>query len=540
MTTITSVFRMPSWIVLVVMLWLPSTLSFVFNPPIIRSQDISLSATSDSSLPLPTPASTYIATCIPGLAHVLAEELQEIHHDITDVSVSGNSAVTFVATREASLHALCWVRTAHRLLEMIASSEFDLLYDRNDLHAFVKQAVDVKSLLGDGQGGLLTLSVKTILNKPGQLPQDLSHSHYTALTIKNALCDVVRDLRGDRPSVDVDDPDVPLVAILLGSEGGAVVTLYRSLHPPGSLHKRGYRSGDAIHKAAMKESLAAGLLREAGWHRRLESAKNNESERLRLVDPMAGSGSFLLEAAMMAADISPGLMRIRCKVPGQSLPPVTRWKSDIDVEKMWKGVVLEASQRAKNGLQWIRSDPSKIHLLANDIHPGALDILDQSLFSAGLQSLVEVTNMDCYDLKMTEDIPHLIVTNPPWGVRLTEDVEESWEGLRHFIRDACPAGTEAWILSGHKGATGQLKLRRDRMIPIQTGEQTLRWIQYTIRAPREVKAEEGKDDPRGHRKPKEKRSVKVKNFAEAANKPRKAATAVKSGGKKPANEWLVD
>ena len=66
------------------------------------------------------------------------------------------------------------------------------------------------------------------------------------------------------------------------------------------------------------------------------------------------------------------------------------------------------------------------------------------------------------------------------GVRLTEDIEESWEGLRHFIRDKCPDGTEVYILSGDKTATATLKLKRDRMIPLQTGDQHLRWIQYSI------------------------------------------------------------
>ena len=118
--------------------------------------------------------------------------------------------------------------------------------------------------------------MKTILNNPRQLPKDLSHSHYTALSVKNSLCDVVRDMRGDRPDVDVDNPDLPLVAILRGmgdsrfDDGAASLSIYKSLHPPGSLHKRGYRSGGAMHKAAMKESMAAGLLLEAGWNEKVQ------------------------------------------------------------------------------------------------------------------------------------------------------------------------------------------------------------------------------------------------------------------------------
>eukprot|EP00980_Cylindrotheca_fusiformis_P022851 scaffold9846_cov122-Cylindrotheca_fusiformis.AAC.4 len=458
----------------------PISFSFVLSSS--RSPTILIQATAGDPLAEP---SSYLATCIPGLAQCLANELQEIHPGINNIEVSGNAAVTFSATREESLYVLCWTRTAHRLLELVAeSSSQDLMYDRNDLHTFINNEVDVKSLLGDGSGGLLTLSVKTVLNNPRQLPKDLSHSHYSALTVKNALCDVVRDLRGDRPNVEIDDPDVPLVAIFRGKNGGASVSLYKSLHPPGSLHKRGYRQGP-IHKASMKESLAAGLLREAEWQRKVERARDDSDYKLRLIDPMCGSGSLVLEAAMMAVGISPGLMRIRCNMPGHSLPPVTRWKSDTDTKQLWKGVLLDASKQAKNGLAWFRKNPSNLVLQANDIHPGAVSIMEDSAEAAGLLDLIEVTNMDCFDLEVDE-IPCFVVTNPPWGVRLTDDIASSWEGLRHFLRDICPSNTEAWVLSGHKAATATLKLRRDRMIPVQTGDQHLRWIQYTIRGAEET------------------------------------------------------
>jgi 23S rRNA G2445 N2-methylase RlmL len=465
------------------LLHFPRAFSFVVVSTASRTSTCSLKATADH----PSDESSYLATCIPGLAQCLADELQEIHPGINDIAVSGKAAVTFSATREASLHALCWTRTAHRLLELIAdSTSQDLLHDRNDLHSFINREVDVKNLLGDGKGGLLTLSVKAVLNSPRELPQDLSHSHYTALTVKNALCDAIRDMRGDRPDVDKDDPDVPLVAIFRGMNGGASVSLYKSLHPPGSLHKRGYRTGP-IHKAAMKESLAAGLLREAEWHKKLERVREDDDYKLRLIDPMCGSGSLVLEAAMMATDISPGLMRVRCHVAGHALPPVTRWKSDIDTANLWKEVLLDASKRAKSGLAWIRKDPTKLVLQANDIHPGAISIMEDSADAAGLLSLIEITNMDCYDLEVNE-VPCFVVTNPPWGVRLTDNIVDSWEGLRHFLRDVCPSNTEAWVLSGHKAATLTLKLRRDKMIPLQTGDQHLRWIQYTIRGTQEVQA----------------------------------------------------
>ena len=413
--------------------------------------------------------STYLATCVPGLAPVLKQELEDLrtklcHSDeIIDVTLSGNAAVTFGATREASLYALCWVRSAHRLLELVAtSSEIDsaprnqrynekdfidrnsLLYTRDDLQNFVRECIDVKDLLGDGKGGLLTLSVKAILNNPRQLPKDLSHSHYTALSIKNSLCDVVRDLRGDRPDVDIDNPDVPIVAILRGmgdsryDDGAASISIYRSLHPPGSLHKRGYRQG-AIHKAAMKESMAAGLLLEAGWKEKVDGviasieedshaeSLNQSYPRLKIIDPMAGSGSFVLEACMIATNIAPGLMRIRCGVPNHSNPPVTRWRGSNadDVYSSWKNVLLEATQDAKAGIKRMREYPSLIQIEANDIHPRAVDIMESSLETAGLSKFVHLTNMDCYDMTGGKDAngnnnenggrcEYFVATNPPW------------------------------------------------------------------------------------------------------------------------------
>ena len=488
---------------------------------------------------------SYLATCVPGLAHVLQKELEcfcvENQNNskfvITDIEQSGNAAVTFRASREASLYSLCWLRSAHRLLELVASTSdnyddynvIDTIRTRQDIHTFIQSALNIKELLGDGHGGLLTLSVKTIMNNPRLLPKDLCHSHYTALEIKNAICDIVRELRDDRdrPTVDIDHPDVPLVAIFRGggvgggggdttnnrrrrgknyidnrsAVPGASLSLYRSLHPPGSLHKRGYRTGSAIHKAAMKESLAAGLLIEAGWQDyvdMLTKQPDSTSSKLVMVDPMAGSGSLITEACMMATDIAPGLMRLRCGLDSHRMPPVTKWKKSNDEEEadnatLWKKILLDATKRAKIGIQRIRDyqqeDPSRIHIVANDIHPGAVDIMEEALSNAGLIDFVELSNMDCYDLDVnsynnqdsSDTTTYFIATNPPWGVRLTEDIEDSWDGLRHFIRNKCPDGTQVFILSGDKAATATLKLKRDRMIPLQTGDQNLRWIQYTIR-----------------------------------------------------------
>ena len=417
---------------------------------------------------------SYLATCIPGLSTVLAGELHEL--GALNVETSGNAAVTFQGSSKIGLNALLWLRTVHRLMELVATEHN--IETRQDLHDFVSNNVNVQNLLGNGQGGLLTLSVHSMLNQPSLLPKDLTHSHFTSLTIKNALCDIVRDIRGDRPDVELDNPDVPLVCVLRGMPGNtAEVSLYRQLHSPGSLHKRGYRGDSAIHKAAMKESLAAGLLLGAGWGDKVKEMKRNPIPTT-VIDPMAGSGSLILEAIMMAADIAPGLMRIKCSGPQQ--PPILRWKSSRteDLENVWKELLIEATERAKSGLQWCKTSP--LQMIANDAHAGAIDICESSLQVAGLLHLVELRQGDCVNMKVPLNASTFVFTNPPWGVRLDNDMNASWESLRHLLRDSCPPNTEAWVLSGNKATTKHLGLKRSNSIQIKTAEQDLRWIQYLI------------------------------------------------------------
>jgi putative N6-adenine-specific DNA methylase len=418
----------------------------------------------------------YLATCIPGLAPVLAQELEIL--GASDIETSGNAAVIFEGPSELGLKSLLQLRTAHRLMELIASSE-ELVQSRDDVHEFIRQYTDVKNLLGDGKGGLLSISVSVVLNQKQRIPTDINHSHYTALTIKNALCDVVRDLRGDRPDVDVENADVPLVAVLRGITGdGAEISLYRCLHPPGSLHRRGYRGNGAMHRAAMKESMAAGLLLYSGWPQKCQEAKQSENDGkpLTLVDPMGGSGSLVLEAAMIAANVAPGLMRIKCGLPGHQVPPALRWKSGRGLMDTWKVLLQEATEDARSGMKWI-NDKDNIKMIVNDIHDGALEICDLSLREAGMTNTVELRPGDCQELKLEGKC--FVVTNPPWGVRLTDDMEESWESLRTFIR-SCPPGTESWVLSGNKDATKHLGLRRSQSMVLKTADQDLRWIQYMI------------------------------------------------------------
>ena len=509
----------------------------------------------------------YFATCIPGLQDTLASEL--IGLGASRVETQGKSGVRFEGTPIIGLKSILWCRTAHKIMELIASScehqsAHDFAYqsdfsqgirNREDLMAFTKSAVHTPSLLGDGSGGLLTLSVSAIY--ASTVPKELCHGHFTALTVKNALVDAVRDLRddGDRPNVDVDDPDVPLVVFLKGRRvGGSIsrqsgrdrrenfgttyneeeevvadVDLYRCLHSGGSLHRRGYRidnldsstddgkEGDdnwdirhryeqhasidaPIHRAAMKETLAAGLLLEAGWEKLILAARS-DGKGATLVDPMTGSATFPTEAAMIACDMAPGLSRIASwrgtydgyrKNPHRH-PPCVRWKKFSNVQ-IWDELLSEATQRAKLGMKWARSSSeyvqNNVRILCNEKNPRAVALAKSSIRNAGVGAIVSLTERDCIDWFLGgEESANVIrqvgvgrtifVCNPPWGLRLTEDIDDSWVSLREFLRREAH-GCESWVLSGNKDLTKILRMKKSRSVVVKTAGEDLRWLQYHI------------------------------------------------------------
>ena len=211
----------------------------------------------------------------------------------------------------------------------------------------------------------------------------------------------------------------------------------------------------------MKESMAAGLLLAAGWKEACDnlrtSTDNENDDGLTLIDPMCGSGSLLLEAAMMAVDFAPGLMRIMNGVPGHQIPPVLRWKGNKEaLLPIWKDMMMDASQRVKAGLSWVRENDGKMEIIGNDLHGGALDLVESSLANArGLERLVDLHQNDCCEWQIAQKEERQnqqiwVMTNPPWGVRLSDNDHESWESLRIFLRENCPPWAHASV-----GSIGQ-------------------------------------------------------------------------------------
>jgi putative N6-adenine-specific DNA methylase len=273
---------------------------------------------------------------------------------------------------------------------------------------------------------------------------ELTHSRYAALRIKDALCDRLRDRLGSRPDVDVHSADLPLSLYLWKD----TAILYRDSSGT-TLHKRGYRR--AMHRSSLNECIAAGMLQLAGWEGTTD-----------LVDPMCGSGTILIEAALMALERAPGLLRKRAF-------PFQRWPG-FDA-RLWESLRAEARERARSTL------PCRI--LGADRHPGAIALARTDTSRASLDRHIELVERDLDQLELPFT-PSLVVTNPPWGERLDGDeVIDSWRALGRFLKSRCP-GSTAYLLSGNADLTRHLGMRSSRKHPIRIGRIDCRVLEYRV------------------------------------------------------------
>jgi len=332
-----------------------------------------------------------------GLTGVLADELRGLGMEDARVTPAGVKARGGL---EQAYRACLWSRVANRVLMPLA--EFD--------------APDTDALYG----AVFELPWEDFLEVEGTLAVDcnlvrspIGHSRYAALRVKDAVCDRFLEREWRRPSVDVEDPGLRLNLLVRGR--GATLSLDLS---GGSLHRRGYRQPGA--EAPLKENLAAGILYLAGWP---EAARQGAA----LLDPMCGSGTLLIEGALMAADIAPGLVRRRLGSPG--------WLGhDLD---LWRGLMAEAEARRRVGLEGLPP------VLGYDRDPKAVALAREHVVRAGLEGRVEIRHRAVEaGPGPAQAPPGLLVVNPPYGERL---------GARSRLQGAY-AALRAWLDQGWRAA----------------------------------------------------------------------------------------
>lgn len=268
-----------------------------------------------------------------------------------------------------------------------------------------------------------------------------SHSQYIALKMKDTIVDRFRKKFGKRPDVDTKDPDIKFHLYITNDE--VTISLDSSGEP---LFKRGYRK--AHFEAPINEVLAAGLLNIAGWE-----GKGN------LLDPMCGSGTLLIEAAMMALNIPPQLYRKHFSFMN------------------WANFNLSLYDKIKETrINRISEFNGKI--VGYDISQNAINSAMSNIEAADLTEFIEVKNQDFFQSEK-DMFPVLVIFNPPYNERLTIKEEDFYKKIGDTLKKAYK-NTLAWFITSDIDAFKKVGLRPSRKIKLFNGKLECRFFQYDI------------------------------------------------------------
>jgi 23S rRNA G2445 N2-methylase RlmL len=440
-----------------------------------------------------TTSFTFLCQTLPGLEHILFDELNSIcSHPSSATSAErltvhpptrpGGVVLTSSASNPSNVHEIYPILMHSRvqtkvLLQLSPPTEIEASSD--SLYSHVQSSINTDLFKTSTLYEWLNFNVKTTyLSAP---PSGLSHSQQTSITIAKAITDLCLTQYDSRPDVDLTDTDVPLRAFISrgeNSNNSITMSLWASLISSASSHKlRDYRSAN-IHAAALKSTTAAALVLRTGWQRLAQSVSKGEKPSAVLLDPMCGSGSFLIEGTQIATDRAPLLKH----VTDPSSRPITalRWKSRD--QAAWECVVSDAKDRANAGLNLLLD--GRIKIMGCDIHPSAHALAVEGLEKVGYGEYVNVDNASCdeYNLDgIKPDDTVIGIVNPPWGIRLDGDLEAAWTKLGDSLKSRPMAGQECWVLSPPSPFSGLLKMKRSSQITFSAANDKLRFIQYHMR-----------------------------------------------------------
>jgi len=365
----------------------------------------------------------FLAKTLKGFELLLESELKSLGAERTEIV---NRGVIFFGGRALLYRVNLASRLALRVLSPIYRFE---AIDADTLYKKVRKYD--WSLHLDNK---MTFAIDPVVNSPY-----FNNSHYVSQKVKDAIADRFRARTNLRPSVNKQQPDL-LINIHIS---GKWVTL--SLDSSGgSLHKRGYRDGQ--FEAPLNEVLAAGMIMSTGW--------NGNTPFL---DPMCGSGTLAIEAALIAAGIPPGIFR---KQYG-----FENWK-DFDRDLMEHVVHNLPQEKAV-----------KVPILARDIDPVAVSMAQRQVRQTELTHLIIIEQADFKNTEGMEE-GYTIVMNPPYGERMKPgDINALYSMIGTTLKHKYP-GSDAWILSSSKQALGQVGLKAASKRRMYNGSLECSFVNY--------------------------------------------------------------
>lgn len=369
--------------------------------------------------------SQFVAKTLFGFEEMLAEELKNLGADNIKIL---HRAVSFTGDKKLMYEANYKLRTALRILKRIYS--FRAKNDK-DLYAKVRDVYWDKYFTEQD-----TIAVDSAVSS-----DYFTHSQYVSQKVKDAIVDQFREKTGKRPSVDLENPGFRINIHIFNED----CTL--SLDSSGdSLHKRGYRL--QMNEAPLSEVLAAGLILLSGW-----------DERKTFIDPMCGSGTILIEAAMIATHTPAGFFRKNFGF--------MHWK-DFD-DKLWDTV--KSSE--------IKNENNELKIIGADISPQAIEVTKKNIRNAGFAAIIKPEILPFEQVNPPQG-GGTVIFNPPYGERIkTTDLEGFYKMIGDTLKKKY-AGYEAWILSANMQALKHVGLHSSKKISLMNGPLECKFQRYTM------------------------------------------------------------
>lgn len=367
-----------------------------------------------------------LAKTLFGFEPLLAKELRNL--GAIDVK-EGVRSVSFIGDKGFMYKANLSLHTAIKILKPISSFKVN---SEDDLYKEIYNLPWEKFMDENG-----TLAIDATVHS-----EKFTHSKYIALKSKDAIVDRFRDKTGTRPGVDLDYPSLRINVHI--ENNNCTVSLDSSGQ---SLHKRGYKSATNI--APINEVLAAGMLLHSGW--------DGQSDFL---DPMCGSGTILIEAAMIACNIPPNLNK---KEFG-----FEKWKDwDEDLFEKIEESVLKKIREFHFSIKGYDKAPSAVRKAKDNID------------NANLSEFIKVEHEDFFKTEKESERHLHMVFNPPYGERLEIDMPEFYKEIGNTLKQNYP-GTQAWFITSNLEAIKHVGLRPSRKIKLFNGSLESRLLRYDI------------------------------------------------------------
>ena len=371
-----------------------------------------------------------VASSPEGLEKSLAEEISNLGGFNINTY---KRFINFECDFETFYRVHFYSRLAFRFYREIASFN---CYDKQSLYAGVRDSFDWLNWLHFDKTFNVQVTGRT---------SSLSHTHFTALEVKNSITDLQQAVWNKRSNISLDNPD--FIIHLHLNNNKAILSLQSSVE---SLHKRGYRP--AIGNAPLKENLASGLINMTQWNGKVP-----------LIDFMCGSGTFLIEAVNQYLGVP------------INIDQVYLFENWLDFRK---DIYLNEKNKAKNKVLNYEKLPT---IIGCEINKKVFEQANVNISLAGLENYIELINNDFLALQLS-CTPGIIICNPPYGKKLGDENEliYLYEQMGIFLKNNF-SGWEFWLLSGNPKLTKYLKMKSSLKIPVSNGGIDCRWIKYLIR-----------------------------------------------------------